>query len=63
MRSLHPDSQRGYTLIELAFVVALVTLIMAIAMPSLMPRLMMGNAEAAARHLAGYGRAVMAQAR
>jgi hypothetical protein len=35
---------------------------MAVAMPRLMPRLMTGNAEAAARHLAGYGRAVMAQA-
>lgn len=62
MRSPDPDRQRGYTLIELAFVVALIAIVMAVAMPRLMPRLMTGNAEAAARHLAGYGRAVMAQA-
>ncbi|MFO7973015.1 MAG: type II secretion system protein [Candidatus Hydrogenedentota bacterium] len=53
---------RGYTLVELAVVIAIAGLIMAIAIPQLMPTILFSNLEGAARHMAGYGRAAMAHA-
>lgn len=51
----------GFTLLELTVVLALIAIIMAVAMPSLLPALVFSRHEGAARHLANYGRAVMAQ--
>jgi prepilin-type N-terminal cleavage/methylation domain-containing protein len=52
----------GYTLVELAVVIAIAGLIMAIAIPQLMPTILFSNLEGAARHMASYGRAAIAQA-
>ncbi|HOJ34847.1 MAG TPA: prepilin-type N-terminal cleavage/methylation domain-containing protein [Candidatus Hydrogenedentes bacterium] len=58
------DSRRpapgGFTLIELAAVVFLIGLILALGLPRLIPAIVFGELEGAARHLAGYGRALMA---
>lgn len=51
----------GFTLLELTVVLALIAIIMAVAMPSLLPAIVFSRHEGAARHLANYGRAVMAQ--
>ncbi|HOF41566.1 MAG TPA: prepilin-type N-terminal cleavage/methylation domain-containing protein [Candidatus Hydrogenedentes bacterium] len=53
---------RGFTLVELAVVVALVALLLAIAIPQLLPTILFSNLEGSARHLASYGRAAMAHA-
>lgn len=50
----------GFTLIELVFVVGLIVVVLAIAMPRLMPVFAFSQLEGAARHLANYGRSVVA---
>lgn len=50
----------GYTLLELMFVVFLIALMLAIAMPQLMPAFMFSQHEGAARRLANYGRSAIA---
>lgn len=52
----------GYTLIELSVVLALAGLILAIAVPQMLPSIMYGRLEGGARHLASYGKAAMAHA-
>lgn len=52
----------GFTLIELAMVVAIIAVILALALPNLMPALAYGRLEGSARHLANYGRAAVARA-
>lgn len=52
----------GYTLMELAVVVAVIAVVMAVALPQLLPAITFSNLEGSARHLANYGRAVVAQA-
>ncbi|GMV99080.1 MAG: hypothetical protein AMXMBFR84_02190 [Candidatus Hydrogenedentota bacterium] len=52
--------QSGFTLFELAVVIALVAVVMAVALPQLAPALTTGKLEGAARRLAGYGRAALA---
>ena len=53
---------RGFTLIEMLLVMAVIALMAAIAVPQLMPAILFSRLEGSARHVAGYGRAVMAQA-
>lgn len=52
----------GYTLMELAVVVAVIAVVMAVALPQLLPAITFSHLEGSARHLANYGRAVVAQA-
>ena len=52
----------GFTLVELVIVITLVGIISAIALPQLMPAIMVGRLEGAARHLAGYGSSATAYA-
>ena len=51
---------RGFTLIELVFVVGLIVVVLAIAMPRLMPVFVFSQLEGAARHIANYGRSAIA---
>ncbi|NUM56448.1 MAG: prepilin-type N-terminal cleavage/methylation domain-containing protein [Candidatus Hydrogenedentes bacterium] len=53
-------TREGYTLIELMFVVFIIALVLSIAMPSLMPAMLSSQLEGSARHLANYGRSVIA---
>ncbi len=48
----------GFTLIELTVVVFIISLILAIGLPNLLPVIATSRGEGAARHLAGYGRAL-----
>lgn len=62
---IHRDGARvcrahGFTLIELVFVVGLIIIILAIAMPRLMPVFAFSQLEGAARHIANYGRSAIA---
>ncbi len=52
----------GFTLVELAVVIAIAALILAIAIPQLVPTILFSTLEGAARHMAGYGRAAMSHA-
>jgi prepilin-type N-terminal cleavage/methylation domain-containing protein len=52
----------GFTLLEMVVVAALIGLVMAVALPQLMPVIVFSRGEGAARHLAGFGRTAMAQA-
>ena len=54
-------TSKGFTLIELAVVVAIVAIGMAIALPNFWPAIEAMTLEGTARHLGNYGRAVMAQ--
>jgi type II secretory pathway pseudopilin PulG len=56
----NPSRRTGFTLIELAFVVGLIVLVLAIAMPRLMPVFAFNELEGSARHLANYGRSAIA---
>lgn len=50
----------GFTLLEMVVVAALLGIVMAVALPQLLPVIVFSKAEGAARHLAGYGRIAMA---
>lgn len=54
--------KRGFTLIEMMVVIAITATILAIAVPRFLPAILYSTHEGAARHLANYGRAAMAQA-
>lgn len=56
-----PRGREGFTLIELMLVVLLIVTMFGIAMPRLMPAITYGEHEAAARRLANYGRAAVAE--
>lgn len=51
---------RGFTLIEMVVVISIIGLISAVMLPQLIPALVQGQLEGAARHLAGYGMSAMA---
>lgn len=57
-----PRNRRGFTLIELMVVILLIGLISAITFPQLLPLIYFSELEGSARHLASYGRNVIAQA-
>lgn len=50
----------GYTLIELVLVVTLIVIVLAIAMPRLLPVFAFSQLEGSARHIANYGRSAIA---
>jgi len=52
----------GFTLVEMLLVMAVIALMAMIAVPQLMPTILLSRLDGAARHVAGYGRAAMAQA-
>jgi len=57
-----PSRLEGFTLIEMLLVLAVIALMATIAVPQLMPTILLSQHEGAARHVAGYGRSAMAQA-
>jgi prepilin-type N-terminal cleavage/methylation domain-containing protein len=52
----------GFTLLELALVVMLIGVLLSVTVPHLLPVIAYSELEGAARHLANYGRSVMARA-
>jgi len=60
MRTLRPD-RTGYTLVELVLVVFIISMVLAIALPRLLPLIAFSQLEASARHVAGFGRAAIAE--
>ncbi|MDZ4859479.1 MAG: prepilin-type N-terminal cleavage/methylation domain-containing protein [Candidatus Hydrogenedentes bacterium] len=57
---LSRNARDGYTLLELMFVVFVIALVLAVAMPQLMPAFLFSQHEGAARRLANYGRSAVA---
>jgi len=55
------DGRAAFTLLELLVVIALISMIVAVAFPQLLPVIAFSNHEGAARHLAAFGRAAMAE--
>lgn len=55
-------SVRGFTLVELLVVIGLITMIVGIALPRLMPVIMFSKHEGAARRIASYGRSAIGHA-
>jgi prepilin-type N-terminal cleavage/methylation domain-containing protein len=62
MNRSQTQSQRGFTLIELMVVIALIATMATIAIPRLMPLLVLTNHESGAGQLVGFGRAAMSHA-
>lgn len=52
----------GFTLMELIVVIALISIIMAVAMPQLLPVIAFSSHEGAARRIAGFGRSAISEA-
>lgn len=58
----HSRRNGGFTLLELSIVIFLIMIISAIALPQLLPAISFSQLEGQSRHLANYGRSVIAQA-
>jgi competence protein ComGC len=61
-RRTHNEREPGFTLLELGIVIFLIAIISAVAFPQLLPAIAFSQLEGQARHLANYGRSVVAQA-
>ena len=53
-------TSHGFTLLELGIVVMLLSIVLAVALPRMLPLIAYGHLEGAARHVAAYGRSAVA---